>query len=118
MAVKRDKMNAIIQRELSEILQFEVKDPKIGICTITEVEVTNELSYAKIYVSFLNKSTNIKEAMNALDRSKGYIRTLLSKRLTTYKTPNLLFVYDTSLAYGNHINDILQGINKDKKSDD
>ena len=53
--MKKEKMNNIIQRELSEILQTEVRDPQIGFCTITAVEVTNDLSIAKIYVSFLEQ---------------------------------------------------------------
>ena len=55
MVLKKEKLNNIIQRELSDIIQMEVKDPSIGFCTITGVEVTNDLSIAKVYVSFLNK---------------------------------------------------------------
>ncbi len=112
MVMKKEKMNNIIQRELSEILQTEVKDPQIGFCTITDVSVTNDLSIAKVYVSFLNK--NIKKSMNALERSKGYIRSLLAKRLTIRKCPELQFVLDTSLEYGNKIESIIHDLNKDE----
>lgn len=57
MVLKKEKMNNIIQRELSGILQTEVRDPDIGFCTITGVDITNDLSIAKIYVSFMNKNT-------------------------------------------------------------
>lgn len=109
MVLKKDKMNNIIQRELSDILQTEVRDPKIGFCTITAVDVTNDLSIAKIYVSFLNKNT--KQSMEALERSKGFIRSILAKRLTIRKCPELHFVLDTSLEYGNKIENIINEIN-------
>lgn len=107
--IEKEKMNNIIQRELSDILQTEVRDPKIGFCTITAVDVTNDLSIAKIYVSFLNKNT--KESMEALNRSKGFIRSILAKRLTIRKCPELHFVLDTSLEYGNKIETIINEIN-------
>ena len=108
--MKIGKVNNMIQRELSSILMMEVKDPHIGFCTITDVEVTSDLSYAKVYVSFLNKNT--KKSMEALERSKGYIRSLLAKRITIRKCPELQFVLDTSLAYGNKIETIITEINK------
>lgn len=110
MALKKEKMNNIIQRELSSILQTEVKDPHIGFCTITDVDITNDLSIAKIYVSFLNKNT--KKSMDALERSKGYIRSLLAKRLTIRKCPELQFILDTSLEYGNKIESIIDELHE------
>lgn len=110
MVVKKEKMNNIIQRELSYILQTEVKDPHIGFCTITGVNVTADFSIAKIYVSFLNK--NQKKSMEALERSKGYIRSLLAKKLTIRKCPELQFVLDTSLEYGNKIEGIIDQLNE------
>ncbi len=113
MVLKKDKMNNIIQRELSDILLTEVRDSAIGFCTITAVEVTTDLSIAKIYVSFLEKNT--KKSMEALDRSKGFIRSLLAKRLTTRKCPELQFILDTSLEYGNKIESIIHDLNKEGK---
>lgn len=110
MVLKKDKMNGIIQRELSDILQTEVRDPAIGFCTITDVDITNDLSIAKIYVSFLNKNT--KKSMDALERSKGFIRSLLAKRLTIRKCPEIHFILDTSLEYGNKIDSIIEELNE------
>jgi len=110
--MKKEKMDNIIQRELSDILRTEVKNPQIGFCTITEVDVTNDLSIAKVYISFLNK--NVKKSMTALDHSKGYIRSLLAKRLTIRKCPELQFILDTSLEYGNKIENIIKDLNKDE----
>ena len=112
MAKKNEKINHIIQRELSNILQTEVKDPKIGFCTITAVKTTADMSYAKVYVSFLNKTH--KQSIVALNNSKGFIRGLLAKRLTTRKCPELQFEIDTSLDYGNKIESILKDLNQNK----
>ena len=108
MVMKKEKMNNIIQRELSDILQTEVKNPQIGFCTITDVDITSDLSIAKIYVSFLNKNT--KKSMDALEKSKGFIRSLLAKRLTIRKCPELHFIVDTSLEYGNKIESIIEDL--------
>lgn len=110
MSVKKDKINGIIQRELTEILATEVRDPKIGFITITAVETTSDLSYAKVFVTFLGKDYKKRDGMEALKRSNGFIRSLLAKRLTTRKVPELKFVLDISLDYGNHIESLLKDI--------
>jgi len=110
VALKKQKLNHIIQRELSYILQTEVKDPKIGFCTITGVETTSDLSYAKVYVSFMNKYQ--KQSIVALNNSKGFIRSLLAKRLTVRKCPELIFEIDTSLEYGNKIESIIKELHE------
>ena len=115
MVLKKDKMNGIVQRELSQILQTEVRDRGIGFCTITAVDITNDLSIAKVYVTFLEKGYSKAKGMEALERSKGFIRSLLAKRLTIRKVPELKFVLDTSLEYGNKIESIINDLNKGKK---
>ena len=117
MTVKKEKINGIIQRELTEILATEVRDPKIGFITITAVETTSDLSYAKVYVTFLGKDYKKRDGMQALERSNGFIRSLLAKRLTTRKVPELKFILDTSLDYGNHIENILNEIHKDDEAE-
>lgn len=110
MALKKEKMNGIIQRELNQILQMEVKDPKIGFCTITEVDITGDLSLARIYVTFMGNKYKSRDGMQALERSKGFIRSILAKRLTIRKVPELKFILDTSFEYGNKIESILEEI--------
>ena len=114
MVLKKEKVSGIIQRELSQILQMEVRDPKIGFCTITAVDLTNDLSIAKIYVTLLGKDFDTRKGMQALERSKGFIRSLLAKRLTIRKVPELHFVNDTSLQYGNKIEKIIDDLNHNK----
>lgn len=104
---KNEKMNHICQRAISEIIQFELKDPKVGFVTITDVQVTNDNSYAKIYVSFLGKKERAEAGLKALNRSKGFIRSNLAKKLSIRKTPELIFELDHSLEQGNKIEKIL-----------
>ena len=115
MTLKAEKVAGIIQKEVSEIIQFQLKDPKIGFITITDVTVTNDLSIAKVYVSFLGQKAREEAGMKALDRSKGYIRSELAKRMSMRKVPELHFLIDDSLERGNKIERILYEINQDKK---
>lgn len=112
MTMKKDKVAGIIQKEISEIIQFELKDPKVGFITITDVEVSGDLSQAKIYVSFLGQDARKEAGMKALERSKGFLRTQLAQRLTIRKVPQLIFLHDTSLERGNKIEKIIADIHK------
>lgn len=112
MSTKSDKIAGLIQRNISEIIQFDLKDPKVGFITITDAQVTNDLSYAKIFVSFLGANARKEAGLKALERSKGYLRSELSKRLSTRKVPELIFVLDESLEKGNRIDNIINDMNK------
>ena len=112
MGLKKEKMDNIIQKEVSEIIQFELKNPKIGFVTITGVDVTTDMSYAKVFVSFLGQNARKEAGLKALNQSKGFIRSELAKRLTIRKTPELIFQLDNSLEKGNKIEQILHDINK------
>lgn len=112
MSVKAEKVAGIIQKEISEIIQLELKDPKVGFITITDVTVTNDLSIAKIYVSFLGQKAREEAGMKALQRSKGFLRSALAKRMTMRKVPELIFKIDDSLEKGNKIERIIYEINK------
>lgn len=112
MTVKAEKIAGIIQKEVSDIIQFSLKDPKIRFITITDVTVTNDLSIAKIFVSFLGQKPREEAGMKALQRSKGYIRSELAKRMKIRKVPELIFKIDDSLERGNRIDQIISEINK------
>lgn len=104
---KNEKMNHIVMKAVSEIIQFELKNPKLGFVTITDVEVTNDHSYAKIFVSFLGKEERNQAGLKVLNQSKGFIRSELAKRLSIRKTPELIFEIDRSLEQGNKIEKLL-----------
>lgn len=111
MPYKVDKINVAILKNVSDILQFEVKNPEIGFVTVTRVETTRDYSYSKIYVSFLDNK-NADKRMEALEKTKGFIRSELAKRLTIYKCPSLIFVKDTAYEEGQKIENILNGLKK------
>lgn len=110
MGIKQERIESIINRVVNEVVQFQLKDPSIGFITITNVEVTNDYSYAKIYVTFLGKNARQDAGMKALNRAKGFIRKELSGKLSIRKTPELIFVLDTSFEKARKIDQIIQEI--------
>jgi ribosome-binding factor A len=108
MRIRQQRVANIIKRDISQIIQYEVNDPHIGFVTVTDVEVTNDFSYATIYVSFLGKQPRNDAGLAALNRAKGRIRGLLAQGLDIYKCPELIFKLDDSLNRGNRIDAILQ----------
>lgn len=108
MTIKLERLEQIIRKEVSEILQFEVKDPNAKFITVTDVELTRDLSIAKVFVTFLNKEVSNEEQMATLEKAKGFIRSELGSRLTIRKVPELLFKIDDSLEKGNRIDEILK----------
>jgi ribosome-binding factor A len=89
-----------IQRELSQLLRDEVKDPRVGRVTLTGVEVSADLSHAKVYFSHLAGHEHAREAVEALQHTAGFLRTELSHRLGLYSVPQLHFAYDDSIESG------------------
>ena len=98
------------RKELSQIISYELKNPNVtGMISVTKVKVTTDLKYAKVYVSILN-SKNIKETMQGLKKSAGFIRSELAKRINLRNTPELIFEIDDSMEYGAKIDSILKEI--------
>jgi len=89
-----------IQRELAQLLRDEVKDPRVGRVTITAVEVSGDLSHAKVYVTHLAGGEHAAEAVRALERAAGFLRSALAHRLQLYSVPQLHFAYDDSIESG------------------
>ena len=110
-SIKIARLNHTIQQEISMILQTEIKDEDIRFVTITGVDTSSDLSYAKIYYTVLN-DTKKEKTQEALDGASSYIRTKLAERIEIRHTPELKFIYDTSIAYGNHIEKIIEEINE------
>lgn len=98
------------RKELSQIIGYELKNPNVtGLISVTKVKVTNDLKYAKVYVSILN-SKNVKETLAGLKKSSGFIRSELARRVNLRNTPELVFELDDSLEYGAKIDTILKEI--------
>lgn len=103
---KINRVQAIISRNVSEIIQFSLRNPKIGMVFIPEVKVSSDFSYAKIYVSFIDNK-DIEDRMEALNKSKGFIRSELAKRMDTRRVPEIIFVKDDTYEKVQHLNEIL-----------
>ena len=113
MSISLERLESNALRELSLILRKDAKNQKLSNITVTEVRITRDLSYMTIFYTFYQgKEENYQEA---LESCKGYLRSELAKKLKARKMPELIFKRDTSLDYGNHIDDLLIEIhNKDK----
>lgn len=105
-----DRITEDIKRELIAILR-EVKDPRVsGMLTVVKVDVSNDLSYAKVYISALEGVEKAKEAVKGLNAAQGFIRGRLGSSLHLRKTPELRFVADDSIEKGMELFDKLKGI--------
>lgn len=96
-----------IQKELAELLRDEVKDPRVGRFTITAVEVSADLSHAKIFVTHLAGRENADEAVKALQHTAGFLRSALAQRLKLYSVPQLHFAYDDSIENGMRLSQLI-----------
>lgn len=111
--IKLERYNDQFVKEISYILQTEVKDADIRFVTITDVAITSDLSFAKVYFTVLNREY-IDVTLKALNRASSFIRGKLSERVDIRHTPELQFVYDESIAYGENIEKILDEIKEEE----
>lgn len=105
-----------IQKEIAVILQREIKDPRIGMVTVSEVEVSRDLGHAKVFVSsFEQEPEKQKEVLSALKESQPYVRSLLSKVMRMRSVPEIRFHLDTSLIDGLRMSKLVdEAVAKDK----
>lgn len=113
MSVKIERLNGEFQKEISIILQTEIKDQDIHFVTITGCETTNDLSFCKVYFTVLDNSKK-DSTLEALRGASSFIRGELSKRVQVRHTPELKFIYDESIEYGNKIEKIIEKINEEE----
>ncbi len=112
--IRVSRVGEQIKKELSQILQMELKDPRVGFVTVTGVEVTNDLSQARVYISVMGDDTQKEETLRALDKAQGFLRSELGRRIRLRQIPELLFKFDTSIEYGSRIEQLLQEINREE----
>ncbi|MBQ7642049.1 MAG: 30S ribosome-binding factor RbfA [Acholeplasmatales bacterium] len=110
MSLSLKRMESTALRELSIILNREAKNELLKHVTITEVRITNDLSYMTVFYTFYQGNND--DYKKALDESNGYLRSALAKKLNARKMPELIFKLDESLAYGNHIDELLNEYHK------
>ncbi len=107
MADRTQRIQSIIGKNISEIIQFELRNPKIGFCTVSEVSVSTDFSYAKVYVTFLG-SKFPKQNLEELNKCKGYVRSSLAKKIDIRKTPEITFYLDETYEKVNRLDAILK----------
>ena len=98
----------MIQRELSDLLRRDVRDPRVGMVTITSVDVSPDLSHAKVFFTTLDKE-HLEETTRGLQRAAGFLRSQLAHRMKMY-TPELRFVYDESVERGDHLSRLIDSV--------
>lgn len=105
------KLGDLIQRELSELLQRELRDPRVGMITITGVDVSPDISHAKILYTTLDPA-HVPDAAKGLRRAAGFLRSRLAKRIKLYSTPELRFEYDESVERGDRLSRLIDSVIK------
>ena len=107
MADRTERIRSVIAKNVTEIIQFELKNPRIGFCTVSEVWVSSDFSYARVYVSFLGAKYP-KQNLEELNKTRGYVRSSLAKKLDIRKTPEISFYLDETYEKVNHLDEILK----------
>jgi len=108
-----------IQRELAQIIQRELKDPRLGMVTVSAVEVSRDLAYAKVYINTLNPEQDIDQTLQVLRRAAGFLRRELGHRMVMRIVPELRFVYDESIERGSRLTSLIEeAVSKDRKKSD
>ncbi len=106
MANKQERIPALIKKNIAEIIQFQLHDPRLGFISIPEVKVSKDFSYAKIYVSFI-KEEDEQIGLEILNNAKGFIRSELAARMDTRRVPELTFILDEGYKKEERINELL-----------
>ena len=96
-----------IQREMAQLVQQEIKDPRIGLVTISAVKLSRDMSHATIYFTVLDDEHTIEDTQKVLEKATGFLRHELGQRMQLRITPALQFRYDESIAYGNQLTELI-----------
>lgn len=105
---RKDRVSEQIRREIAELIRSEVKDPRVGMVSVTDVEVTPDYAHAKIFFSTLSGSEAVAGVLEGLQKASGFLRRELGKRIRIHTTPQLHFVFDQSLERGADLTKLIQ----------
>ena len=113
-SIKNTRINGEVRRELSAIIQNEIKDPRIHPMTsVVEVEVAPDLKSAKAYISVLGEEQAQRDTLEGLRSAEGYIRRALARTVNLRNTPEIRFIMDQSIEYGVHMSKLIDDVNRD-----
>jgi ribosome-binding factor A len=96
-----------IRRELADIIRLELKDPRVGMVTLTDVEVSADLAHAKVFFTLLGGEEAREETTKGLKRAAGFLRSMIGQRIKIHNTPELHFVYDSSIEEGMRLSKLI-----------
>ena len=111
--LRANRVGEQIKKELTDIIQRGIKDPRIGFVTVTAVDVTGDLQQATAFVTVYGDDDEREKSLLALEKANGYIRSEIGKRIKLRKTPELDFKFDESIERGNRIDELLRNLNKE-----
>jgi ribosome-binding factor A len=115
MSKRTQQVGEEIQRILSEVMQFELKDPRVGFATITSVNVTPDLQRANVNVSIMGDEAERTATLRALEHAKGFLRRRVAEELTLRQVPELKLHLDTSLDHALRIGELLHEIDEERQ---
>ena len=116
MAHRIERVNNLIRREISELIQYGIRDPRLdSFVTVTEVSTSPDLKYAKIFVSSMSGKQEEKNILEVLNSAAGYLRTELAAKIRIRRVPELSFHWDDSLEHGDRILRIIDNLNQEDK---
>jgi ribosome-binding factor A len=113
---RTSRIGEVIMRELAQMIQQEVSDPRVGMVTVSHVEITSDLKYAKVYVTRLNgaeSEQDVSECIAGLTNAAGFLKRGIAKRVEIRSIPELRFLYDKSLEHGFRMDELIAKANKD-----
>ncbi len=119
MRIRPEKVAHLMRREVADILENKLRDPRLGATvTVTDVEVTHDLSFARVYVTVLGDENAREQAMETLRRASGFVRRELGGRLDLREVPEIRFEYDGSLDRGRRVEDLLRRLESGETVED
>ena len=118
---RSQRVGDFLKRELASLIQFEIRDPRVGMVSVTDVEVSRDMSHAKVFVTVLGKETEEEtaESMEVLNQAAGFLRTQVAKSNNARTTPKLRFYFDSSVGRGQQLSKLIDdAVSADKQSAD
>ena len=116
---RTQRVGGQIQRELAQIIQQELRDPRVGLVTVSAVEVSKDMSHAKVYITLMDSEQDVvTETLKVLKKASGFLRRALGKRIQLRVIPELHFVYDTSLVEGLRVSALLDAVAAEREDNE
>ncbi len=114
-SLRMERVRELMKQEISKIILEDIKDPRVGFVTVTKVTVTSDLRSARVFVSLMGSEEQMAESLRGLNRSLGFIRREVGRRVRLRYTPELSLAIDDSIAYSAHIQELLLKVQDEEK---